>query len=298
MSFPASAPPSGPRPSRSTPIPGVDGSTATPISAVPGNWDATRPPTPTEFVSGRGVDAAPVAPGFAPPPGASGPFEMPGMGVPFQMPKRRRSMLGVVLTLLVFAGPLIGVGVGVWAFLHARDAMEDADELSNSLLSDRDREELGLPEGVQTLFDAGAAPALIAAFQEAIGGPATRFAEVLIYPDYAFAEAQDPTIPSHLDEYSWRSGEVGDPQPEPNDPQLESQLFGSADVDWTTIATVASAAPALLSVEQGEVSHIIVDRWSFATGSSPVVVRVYVSGPRGGGYLEADPLTGEVLATH
>ena len=297
----------GPRPQRSTPIPGGDSPAFG--STISGGWGAGAPPTPTEFANGRSAPVAPPPGGpamFGMPgnygpgagmPGGPGMYGMPAMAMPYVATRRKRSFGGLLLVLLIFAGPVIGVGIGIWAFFKARDAVHDVNDLVDSRLSDDDRESLGLGDGVQTLFDAGAAPAVIAAFQDEIGGEATKFTRVAFYPDYAFADAQDPSTPTHLDEYQWRSADVGSPSPQQNDPQLESKLFSAADVNWDTIAALTAAAPSLLQVESGTVSHVIVDR----TGSvdpSAVTVRVYVTGPRGSGFLEANALTGEVLATY
>ena len=312
----------GPRPQRSTPIPGGDNpafGSPTPFdqrgtAAMPGNWGAGAPPTPTEFAAGRPASSGPIAPIAPPPamqgmpgmygmpgmsgmPGMPGMYGMPGMGVPYVATKRRRSFGGLLVVLLLVAGPAIGVGVGIWAFIAARDAVSHTQDLIDAKLSDSDRRSLGLGDGVTSLFDPGAAPAVVAAFQANLAGPNTKFTHVLLYPDYAFADAQDPSIPTHLDEYGWRSGAVGTPTPQQNDPELATKLFGSSDVNWDTVAALTAAAPSLLQVEQGAVSHVIVER-SSSTDQPGVVVSVYVSGPRSSGFLQANALTGEVLDTH
>ena len=59
---------------------------------------------------------------------------------------------------------------------------------------------------------------------------------------------------------------------------------------------MAEQAPGLVEVADGRVSHIMVDSTPSTTGQSPIV-RIYVTGARGSGYLELAP-TGEILAAH
>lgn len=305
----SSQPPGRPR---STPIPGIsDGDTAF-GSPLPGNSGAV-PQTPSEFAAGQpatqpGGHAFPPGPmmgagmpapgGYAPPPGGfgAGPYGGFPSGVPnYSVPKKGRSPLGCLLLLIVFIGPAIGVGVGIWAFFKARDAVDQATDLSDLDLSDDDLEALGLPDTVDTLWGPGAAQALIDAYTDELGDP-MRLTEVLIYGDYAFATVQDPNTPTHIDEYGWRSGKVGSPDPQTNDPDLETKLFASTDVNWGLVNVLTEATPAALGVEEGEVTHVIVTRTGF--GEGVVVIRVYVTGPRDSGYLEADAMTGAVLASN
>jgi len=299
---------------RSTPIPGLD----EPVGGLPlpGNASAPAPPTPAEFV-GRAVGApvglatgTPFAPprggagapfggpiGIAPPPGLGGEDAAAAVAAMYVPYRRKRSWLGrLIVLVVVLAGPLAGVGGAVWAFTQARSAIRTSEDLSNPELSAADRDALGLDDTVRTLFEGPAPAAVVAAFERSIGGAPTRFTEILIYSDYAFASAQDPAIPTHVDEYGWRQARVGAPSPEANREDLESELFGAADVDWSAVGRLTAQAPSLLSVEEGRISHVIVGRSSFAADRA-VTVRVYVSGPRDSGYLEASA-TGEVVAAY
>ena len=152
------------------------------------------------------------------------------------------------------------------------------------------------PTAAVSLFDPAGATAVIGTFEAAIGGAPTKMMRVVLYPGYAFATAQDPANPLHVDEYEYRDGFVGLPSPVTlvGDGDLESNLFATTDVDWTFVSRAVSEAPSLLpAVEEGEVTHIIVERSVFTPDFS-VTVRVYVSGPRGGGYVEYTP-TGEFI---
>jgi hypothetical protein len=280
MSF---APPSpNPTPPRSTPIPGFE----SPIA------DAAPPLAPTAFINSS---TAPTNgfPGLsdAPPP----PVGRPG-----------RSLGSMVFVFILFAGPIVGLGVGAYAFLRARDTadhadqvLDDAQQTVDSLLHDQaDSIPVIVPPSVPqvtvppavSLFAEGGAPAVVASFEAAISGEPTRFMQVLLYPDYAFASAQDANIPAHVDEYPWRDGVIGPSSPVSliGGGDLESALWNATDVDWTFIARAVAEAPAQTTVEAGAVSHIIVDRSVF-TPDFAVVVRVYVTGPRSSAYVEYTP---------
>lgn len=153
-----------------------------------------------------------------------------------------------------------------------------------------------VPAPVISLFDPAGATALIGTYEAAIGGAPTKLMNVTIYPDYAFATAQDPANPLHVDEYPYRDGFVGASSPVTlvGDGDLEANLFATTDVDWTFLSRAVAEAPSLMpTVEEGVVTHIIVERSVF-TADFSVVVRVYVSGPRGGGYVEYTA-TGELV---
>jgi hypothetical protein len=298
MSFappsPSSPPPTpaggGPLgPPRSTPIPGFE----SPIA------DAAPPQAPTAFINSST---------------AATPFGFPGLNdqsPPPPVTKSGRSVGALAVAIVLLAG----VGVGVYTFVRARDtsdkadqAIDDAQQTVDSLLQDaQDQIDSisvpgipaipGVPDASvpapppQVLsFAEGGAPTVIAAFEGAISGEPTRFVQVLLYPDYAFASAQDANIPTHVDEYPWRDGVVGASSPVQlfGDDDLEATLWNASDVDWTFIARAVAEAPGLTTVEQGAVSHIIVDRSVF-TPDFAVVVRVYVTGPRGSAYVEYTP---------
>ena len=297
-------PPTGGHPGpRSTPIPGFEAPSPTPGTPVPGNWGAAPPPRPTDFVNG--LTTSPVgAPEDAPPP----------------ITKLGRSWAATIFVFLLFAGPIAGLGVGAWAFLKGRDTADKADQAIDNANQTVDSLLQGVQEQVDditepgvvpnsvpvvlptatvtpvtappavSLFADGGAPMVIGAFEGAISGEPSRFMRVILYPDYAFATAQDANIPTHVDQYPWRDGVVGASSPVPlvGEGDLEANLWSAPDVDWSFIARAVAEAPGLTTVEEGKVSHIIVERSVF-TEDFAVVVRVYVSGPRGGGFVEYTP---------
>jgi hypothetical protein len=309
MSF---APPSSDRPSpsmgppgqRSTPIPGFDSPLPGPAAHVPGPAEFLSNPSTSPFAFQSNDDAGP-------PPIKTG-----------------RSFGSIMIAMILIAGPVAGVGVAVWAFMRARDtadradqAIDQASQTVDSLLQQAqdDLDGVSIPvvipdlpgasvpdQPTQTvptqtvptptvpapvsLFTDDAAPAVVAAFDAGLSGEPTRFMQVLLYPDYAFATVQDATIPTHVDEFPWRDGAIGESRPITlvGDGDLEASLWNAADVDWTFIARAVAEAPALTTVEEGAVSHIIIERSVF-TADFALVVHVYVTGPRGGAYVEYTP---------
>ena len=56
---------------------------------------------------------------------------------------------------------------------------------------------------VDLLHQRGTAAEAIATIERVVGASPARVAEVDIYPEYMFAEAQDPDIPDPVDQYQW-----------------------------------------------------------------------------------------------
>jgi hypothetical protein len=65
------------------------------------------------------------------------------------------------------------------------------------------------------------------------------------------------------------------------------ELFSLGEVDLTMVPALAQQAIDGFALTEGEVSHVIVDRFFFLEGE--LAIRVYVSDPErgGGGYLVA-----------
>lgn len=149
--------------------------------------------------------------------------------------------------------------------------------------------------GPVDLFADGQARAMVAEVAEARGADPLRVLKAAIYPTYSFVQVQDPSRAENVDEYAWRDGRLqGDPAPVRlvGDGDLEANLFSSDEVRWNTIPRLVAGAVEATGVEDGEVSHVIVQR--DLPFSDAVVIRVYVTGPRQSGFLEADA-NGDVI---
>ncbi len=227
-----------------------------------------------------------------------------GNNVPFQpafiAPRRQRNWGATIISLMVVGGIVAGIGVAVMGVMKAKESVNNAisqsNELSNPDLSNNDRSSLGLTGNEQTLFQGGAPGAVAAAFDTAIPGEPTMFLEMLLYPDYAFATAQNSTLPDHFDEYIWRTARIGSPSPKQNDAEAANSVFSIDQVNWAGLSALVAGAVDVAKVEQGTVTHLSVGRDTFSPGGA-IVIRVYVDGPRSSAYVEADA-NGTVIAVH
>jgi hypothetical protein len=130
---------------------------------------------------------------------------------------------------------------------------------------------------------------VIGGFESAISGDPSRFLTINIYDTYAFADAQDANIPDHVDNYPFRDGVVGESAPVQlvGDGELEPALFGVADFDATQIPRLVAEAPGATKIEEPVVVYVRIERSFFIEGS-PVTIKIYINGPRGGGFVEYD----------
>lgn len=257
--------PSSGGPPRNTPIPGES-------TIIQGTELPNVAPTPGAFLGTQAPHAA-----------------APTVAKPYEYlatrPKERSWGFWIVCFLIVVP-TIIGIGAAVWGIFIAKDAVDKAnDQISEITFPNLDGSDNGSGDGVSQLLDGGPA-ATAAALDAGILGDPTNFLEIILYPDYAFATAQDPTRPERIDRYQFRDGTIGDPSPQTNDPDATSKVFTIDAVDWDAIAALAAEAPRLASVEEGEVTHITINRDVF-NEAHDVVVRVYLNGPRNSAFIEA-----------
>lgn len=138
----------------------------------------------------------------------------------------------------------------------------------------------------------------------AVGGEAVRARDVLVYPEYAIVEAQDPAAPDHIDRYTWRGGEVGDAEPvHLTGPQeeVDLELFPLSAVSWADLHELVAEAEDRLeaaepvAVEEPRAGYVSIGRSS--SDDRPLTLTVYVEGPRRSGYVEFSA-RGDVLTTN
>lgn len=124
--------------------------------------------------------------------------------------------------------------------------------------------------------------------EERLGAP-VRIKEMVLYPTYARAVAQDPKVKHHLDSYFYRYGTLQEPEPErlgSDKTNLDKLLFALDEIDFARVPALLRSAARDLAIEQGSVTHVIIERGGF--GTKAPCVRVYVNGPRDSGYVEYD----------
>jgi hypothetical protein len=148
---------------------------------------------------------------------------------------------------------------------------------------------------VDLLHDRGAAARAIAAIERQIGAAPARAGEVLIYPEYVDVEAQDPTIPEHIDEYEWRDDSVSGPEPvHLSGPQeeVEASLFPTTAVQWRDIPDIVREVETRARharptrIEDAAASYLIVERSTSSEDDGRVEISIYLNGPRRSGNAE------------
>ena len=124
-----------------------------------------------------------------------------------------------------------------------------------------------------------------------------------VYGEYMIVEAQDPSAPDHIDQYTWRDGEVQEP-PEPvhlSGPQADTEalLFPTTGLDFDDLPDFVRDAEDRLErarptpIEEALASYVSIERSSSLDGR--ITIRVYISGPRRSGTVEVTT-SGEVIA--
>jgi hypothetical protein len=149
-----------------------------------------------------------------------------------------------------------------------------------------------------------AAQRAIDAIDEAVGAETAKVSEILIYPEFLDADAQDPEAPDHIDEYEYRDGEVGPPEAvHLSGPQedIDASLFPTTAVDWRDVpewvraveqqARSASPTP----IEEARASYLIVRRSTSPDDDGRVELAMYIDGPRRSGMAELTA-TGEIVS--
>jgi hypothetical protein len=144
-----------------------------------------------------------------------------------------------------------------------------------------------LPESPGNLLtDPGAAQAAIDDITAELGAVNVRSLDV--YDHYAIFEVQDPTIPENLDTYTYRDGELEDPDPihvtNRDLEELPQRVFLLSEVRWDLVAGLSQTAVTQLGIEDGIVNHMGVDR---TYDTFELRLSLSVSGPRRSGSLEA-----------
>lgn len=111
---------------------------------------------------------------------------------------------------------------------------------------------------------------------------------IVVYESRVIAEFRNPEKPENVDEYTWNDGTFETPEPVrvSSGDDLDAAEFSPDDVRWDAIAELTSTAVEQTGIEGGEVTHLIVHRpLPFST---EIEIRVFVNGPRGSGFIDAD----------
>jgi hypothetical protein len=111
---------------------------------------------------------------------------------------------------------------------------------------------------------------------------------LLVYPDHAVLQTQDPAAPNSVLQYVYRAGVVSPPVPVKlmGTGKLEDNLFPMDAVKLDAIPKLAQAAQARANIPEGVVSRVLLKR--NLPESMDIQFRVFVTSQRRDAYLDAD----------
>ncbi|HEX2735629.1 MAG TPA: hypothetical protein VHM70_28710 [Polyangiaceae bacterium] len=172
------------------------------------------------------------------------------------------------------ASALLANGLAQGALAQAQQAIADATKGALA------------KKGSQNYFAAGGAEVALAKFKAALGSRQLTIRQLVLYPNYAILEAQDPQNPKHWNRYTLMDDLVGTPEPISNDSVAgeNKKFFDPDSVALSQLSTLIPRTVSTLGFEGGQVSHVIVQ--SNLPFSKQVVMRVYVHGPRDDGRID------------
>ncbi len=133
--------------------------------------------------------------------------------------------------------------------------------------------------------------AAIADVQRRLGAEA-QVLSIEVTPGETSIAVRDREKHGHVDRHRYDAGGAAESEPLAvgrSERQLRARLFPLRDVKAEVLPGILAAAPAAVDTEGGVATHALLDRaeGSGDTGSwEPPRWRVYVEGPRGGGYAE------------
>ena len=154
---------------------------------------------------------------------------------------------------------------------------------------------------VNLLHDRGAAAVAVGDIEKEVGIETAMVRSISVYDTYLIVEVQDPGLPEHLDQYTWRDGVVEPPEPvHLSGPQedVDASLYPTTAVSLGDLARIVKRAERRLEnaqpirIEEARASYLYIERSSSLDGR--VTIRISISGPRRSGQVETTA-TGEIL---
>jgi len=182
---------------------------------------------------------------------------------------------------------VVGIVFAVRGVVGAHRNAQDASSKSDPRLSAVDRAALGVPGSAQVLWDREAAAPLGAYLERQLAGEPTRFYEINLYTDYAFAtsvDASDPAVAVHAE---WRGGQFTLARVGLTSTPGSLPTFRVADVPWASLGAWMDTAVKRLDVRDADVRYLSIDAGLY--GTTGLTLRFYASGPKSpGGYVVFD----------
>jgi hypothetical protein len=117
---------------------------------------------------------------------------------------------------------------------------------------------------------------------------------LLVYPDHAVLQAQDPAAPKNVVQYVYRGGTVAPPVPVKllGTGKLDDNLFPLESVKVTAVPRLAREAKAKANIPEGLVSRVLLKR--NLPNSLDIQFRIFVTSQRRDATFDADE-TGKLL---
>ncbi|MFI7498202.1 protein kinase [Streptomyces sp. NPDC049687] len=284
--------------------PAGPGGTAAPAGAShtpPGSFGAPVADHVSASVAAPGLTGVPTSYPIAPPSSAPAPVDVTAATSPTPPGSRRplttavaRAVIGTALTgVVVWAVPQIQDGGGdsgaagthpsATASQNGRSGSPSASAASDG----QSGKTLNLltEDGVRTTVEKLSA---------AMGG--TRVTSLVVYPEYAIAEAPVDGNPKLYDRYEYRGGDVA-----VKDGPGGTVRSGETPVDlntfnWDAIPKLLAEAGRTLNISDPTSRYLVIDPAS-TIFDDPPTMNVYLADDYGGAYLEAD-VHGKVIEAH
>ncbi|MEI7991236.1 MAG: hypothetical protein WCH93_02270 [Actinomycetota bacterium] len=199
--------------------------------------------------------------------------------------RARRPYVAAFALSAVLVIAVAGLTVAVRGVVQSRS--EAGNGINDPTLSDSDRRMIGARGDVKYLWEVGAAAELGAYLEEQLPGAPTRFLEMNIYTDYAFATSQDPADPAVAVHAEWRRDEFTTARVPLDGSASQLPTFAASDVPWSTLPGLMEQAVKRLDVTDADVRYLQIDAGLY--GTDGFTMRFYVSSAKSlGGYVIAD----------
>ena len=198
-------------------------------------------------------------------------------------PSQRR---WAVLLLGLLALVVVAVVVASRGVIEAHRERSDPSGRAPSSLDDDLRRLIGAESDGDALWDFGIGRPFGVYLEQQIAGEPTRLYELNLFPNYAFASAQDAADPMTVSHYEWRRGSLiaarvglvhssGPP------------TFTTAEVPWDVLPALVDEATKQLGVTDPNARYVQIDNGLY--GTAGLTLRVYVTGDQSrGGHVIAD----------
>jgi hypothetical protein len=207
-------------------------------------------------------------------------------------PKQGNAGCVISIVALVFV-VLAGVGAAFFVFAARSSAGVSASEPSREKTPDRSRPTPARapapppPPSVDYFQSAESVGTAIAARFT----PNAELRELVLYTGYAIFELRDPAKRENVDRYVLRPSGYDEPRPVTvsgrDKSQLDAATFRLSEVRFALVPQLVADAKIRIPVADGQVSHIIIDK--FFPFRKALGFRVYIRSEReGGGYVSYD----------